>query len=133
MQTSLRRCIHTMSVIVVLIAGCAFDLMDVRDAPAPLQSLAQPARTFVLTEDVLVSQAPCGYVRTLRQHTRWERMGAIPAGDVFRSPDQALTVECANVFEAYLVLSGDRLVGFFLPVQQGFVAIADPMPLPIEP
>jgi hypothetical protein len=133
MKTSLRRFVLTMSVIVGLIAGCAFDLMDVRYTPATIQSLAQPERTFVLTGDVLVSQAPCGYSRTLRRHTRWELMGAIPAGDVFRSRDQTFTVECSNVFEASLVVSGDRLVGFFLPVQHGFVPIADPIPLPIEP
>jgi hypothetical protein len=60
-------------------------------------------------------------------------MGVITAGEVFRSRDQTLTVECSNVFETYLVLFGDRLVGLLLPVQQGFVAIADPRPLPIGP
>ena len=35
--------------------------------------------------------------------------------------DGPFTVEGANVHEAYLVLSGNVLVGFFLPVEGAFV------------
>ena len=53
------RFVSSMSLIVVLVSGCAFDLADVRYSPATLQSLSQPERTFVLTGDVAISQAPC--------------------------------------------------------------------------
>ena len=124
--------VNAISMISILLSGCAFDFADVRYSPATLQSLTQPERTFALIGDVHMSQAPCGFSRTLRQKTRWEFVGAISQGGVFRSRDQTLTVECSNVFEAYLVVSGDHLVGFFLPVEDGFVAIADPIQLPIE-
>ncbi len=129
MARSAGKLIRLMSLIGAVAAGCAFDLADVRYSSATLQSLAQPARTFALAEDVHIAQAPCGYSRTLRQRTRWELVGRIAEGEVFRSRDQTLTVECSNVFEAYLVLSGKRLVGFYLPVESGFVAISPPIQL----
>lgn len=132
MASATGRFISLVPLMGALAAGCAFDLADVRYSPATLQSLAQPARTLVLAEDVHIAQAPCGYSRTLRQKTRWELVGRIAEGEVFRSRDQTLTVECSNVFEAYPVLSGERLVGFYLPVESGFVAISSPVPLPFE-
>jgi hypothetical protein len=115
----------------VLVSGCAFNLADVDYSPARLQALNQQERTFTLAEDVRISNAPCGYSRALRKNTRWELIGAIAEGEVFRSRDQSLTVECSNVFEAYLVVSGERLVGLYLPVEKGFVALSNPPQLPI--
>jgi hypothetical protein len=44
-----------------------------------------------------------------------------------------LTVECSNVFEAYLVVATGQLVGFYLPVEKGFVSLPEPISLPIAP
>jgi hypothetical protein len=132
MKTPVSGLVSTLCLIGFLLSGCAFDLADVRYSPVTLQSQAEPERSFTLTRDVYISQAPCWYSRTLRSKTRWEFVGAITQGGVYRSRDQTLTVECSNVFEAYLVVSGGRLVGFFLPVENGFVAIAEPIELPLE-
>jgi hypothetical protein len=129
--TSMWRITKFMWIVGLFASGCAFDLADVRYSSATLQSPIQPERTFALAEDVHIPQAPCGYSRTLRQKTRWQLVGTIAEGEVFRSRDQNLTVECSNVFEAYLVVSGDHLVGFFLPVEKGFVAMSNPIQLPI--
>ena len=50
-------------------------------------------------------------------------MGTIPEGDVYKSKDQVLSVECSNIHEAYLVISQDSVVGFYLPVEKGFVKL----------
>lgn len=110
------------------VSGCAFDVTDVRYSPTQLAHQPADNRSFTLAKDVELTQTPCGYSRTLRQGTRWERVGTVPQGEVFKSPDQVLTVECSNVFEAYLIVSQDRLIGFYLPVEKGFVAVPDPIP-----
>jgi hypothetical protein len=46
--------------------------------------------------------------------------------------DQTLTVECSNVFEAYLVILKDCMVGFYLPVERGFISITHPIQLPFS-
>lgn len=116
----------------VLVSSCAFDITDVKYVPATIMERTNQ-NAFVFDDDLRVTQTPCWYTRTLRKGTRWESVGTIAQGDVFRSKDQSLTVECSNVFEAYLVVREERLVGFYLPVERGFVSIADPMSLPRSP
>lgn len=118
-------------VVGIVLTGCAFDLMDVKYSPTKLQMPAPEEQSFMLEQDVQLNQAPCGYSRTLRQKSRWLLVGNVAEGNVFRSKDQVLTVECSNVFEAYLVVSGNRLVGFYLPVEKGFVALSTPVQLPL--
>jgi hypothetical protein len=116
-----------------LSTSCAFDLADIRYAPARFDESQQAEpRSFVLSGDVPLRHAPCGYRRTLRKGTRWRLAGKLPQGEVFKSDDQTLTLECSNVFEAYLVIAGKRLVGFYLPVEKGFVAASEPLVLPVE-
>ncbi len=119
--------------VLALTAGCAFDVADVRYAPALFEESRQPGeRQFVLAADVPIPHPPCGFSRTLRHGTQWKFVGTLPQGEVFRSSDQALTLECSNVFEAYLVVSGVRLLGFYLPVERGFVKVSEPVHLPVE-
>jgi len=130
--SSMGRFIGIIGLIGTLATGCMFDLTDVRYTSTAIQPLDRPAQTFVLAEDVYIAQTPCGYSRSLHQKTHWELVGRITEGEVFRSRNQTLTVECSNIFEAYLVLSGKNLVGFYLPVEKGFVALTNPIPIPME-
>ena len=114
-----------------LISGCAFDLANVTYTPTAFERSHDSPRGFTLSKDVDLEDTPCNYSRTLRKATRYEHIGKIPEGNVFRSKGQALTVECSNVHEAYLVISEDSFVGFFLPVEQGFVPHSPPLILPI--
>lgn len=120
------------SIIGFLCSACAFDLAHVTYTAATFQPMQNSTRTIVLSDEVPLTDTPCSYSRTLRKTTRWDQVGTIAEGDVFRSKDQVLTLECSNVHEAYLVISGDKLTGFFLPVERGFVPHAPPIALPIE-
>lgn len=117
--------------IVLFISGCAFDLAHVEYSPSLFKPVSRQDYTFTIKNDVQVTNAPCGYSRTLRKKTRWDLIGTIPEGRVFKSRDQILTIECSNVFQAYIVVSGNRLMGFYLPVEKGFVPISNPIQLPI--
>jgi hypothetical protein len=118
--------------VVVTTSGCPFNLADVRFLPTEMQASAKSERTFALAKEVEISQLPCGYSRTLRNGTRWDLVGELPKGAIYRSKDQSLTLECSNVYEAYLVIEEDSLVGFYLPVEKGFVRVSDPIRLPIK-
>lgn len=112
--------------------GCAFDIAHVRSKPTIFTPQPDARKSFIINDAVQITQTPCGYERTLRQGTNWELAGTIPEGEVYMPRDQVLTVECSHVYEAYLVVSGDSLVGFYLPVEKEFVSISNKMTLPLE-
>ena len=105
--------------------GCAFDLKDVKYQPARMESVGDKVAPFTLAADVPIHGAPCGYSRSLRKGTKWEPIGRVAEGIVYRSRDQTLTVECSNIFEAYLVVAGERLIGFYLPVEKAFSPLSE--------
>ena len=112
------------------ISACAFDLAHVTYSATTFQPKQNSTRTIVLSDEVPLTDTPC-YSRTLRKTTRWDQVGTISEGDVLRSKDQVLTLECSNIHEAYLVMSGDKLIGFFLPFEKGFVPLSPPIALPV--
>lgn len=115
-----------------LLVGCAFDLAHVSFTPTQFAPQAEGDKSFALKESIHITEAPCGYDRTLRQDTRWDLMGTIPEGNIYKSQDQVLTVECSNVHEAYIVVLDGSIVGFYLPVEKGFVKISNKIKLPIK-
>lgn len=80
-------------------------------------------RSFVLSEEAECSIGT-GYGRTLRKGTTWQLFGTLREGEVYRSPDQVLTVEGYNVHEAYLIVKDGALVGFYLPVEQTLTPVS---------
>jgi hypothetical protein len=56
-------------------------------------------------------------------------VGSIAQGQVFRSVDSVLTIEGRQVHEAYLVISGGALLGFYLPGESNYAALEAPVPL----
>ena len=116
----------------LFVSACPFDVAHVTYTATMFQPTQDSTRTLVLAADVPLTKTPCSELRTLRKTSRWEQVGTIAEGDVLRSKDQVLTLECSNVHEAYLVMSGDKLIGFFLPVERGFVPHSPPIALPIE-
>lgn len=113
------------------LSGCAFDLAHVSFIPAQLAARPDIKQSFTLKETIDITSTPC-YRRTLRQGTKWDLLGTIPEGEVYKSRDQVMTVECSNIHEAYLVIFEGSLVGFYLPVEKGFVKISNPIRLPVK-
>ena len=116
----------------ILLIGCAFDVAHVAYHPTDLLPQPQSGKFLTIKSAVKITGAPCGYSRTLQQGSNWDLIGSIPEGNVYKPRDQVLTVECSNVYEAYLVCVSQSLVGFYLPVQQGFVALKKAIDLPTE-
>lgn len=64
-----------------------------------------------------------GYQRSLLTGSRWEHVGSVPQGDVYRPVGTVFTIEGANMHEAYLVIRGDSVVGFYLPGEKSYSAL----------
>lgn len=78
-----------------------------------------PGETIEILEDTPIAVGP-GYRRVIARDSAWTRVGRTAEGDVYKPVDGVFTVEGAHVHEAYLVVDGDRVVGFYLPVERAF-------------
>lgn len=132
MITNMMRTYVILTAIILAVSGCAFDLANISFVPAQLNHTGEGPKRFELADDVDISGAPCGYGRLLKKGTNWHVVGSLEQGDVYRTSDQVLTVECSNIHEAYIVVSGRMLTGFYLPVEKGFVLISNRLESPIK-
>ncbi len=98
----------------------------------PTQLTPGAGKGFRLTRAVDISLST-GYSTTLRANTRWELVGTIAQGEVYRTKDQIVTLEGAHIHEAYIVVRPGSLVGFYLPVERTFSPIEPGKPLSTEP
>lgn len=117
--------------VATLLTGCAFDVVHVDQRPTRFDDAAR-ASPFEVTADVTVPVGP-GFSRTLKKGTRWMPAGSVSEGDVYRSRDQALTVEASNIHEAWLVVRQNKVVGYYLIVEKTFSPVSTPVDLPSRP
>ena len=117
-------------IIVLLLHACAFDVIHVRQSPCQIEKGKSNRKPFRLGKEIQVT-LDTGYSRKLKDGVRWDYVGVIPAGEVVRTNDQILIVEGSNIFEAYIVVSSGKLVGFYLPVEKAFSSISEPIELEI--
>lgn len=114
----------------LLLQGCA---TEVKRTPIAFTSL--PAADSAVTVTVLkeVEVVPnTGYPRTIRSGSQWRLIGGTPRGDVYRPVSGIFTVEGAQVHEAGLVVSGGKVVGFYMLVEKAFVPLDPPAVLPLS-
>ena len=111
-----------------LLAACAFDVVKLDLVPATLAPPQTTATSLTLRASAIV-ELSTGYARTLKTGTVWHSAGSLPEGDVFKTQDQVLTVEGSNIHEAYIVVKGTRLVGFYLPANGTYSPLEPPVDL----
>lgn len=102
-----------------LLCACA---AEVPREPTQLREITAVPRVIELDREVTINPTS-NYPRTLAAGSRWRESGRITQGAVFRPVNGVLTVEGKHVHEAYLVLDGSQVVGFYLPVEQAFTAV----------
>ncbi len=113
--------------LLALVAACA-PAVDQQ----PTQLAPQTGKAFRLTGDASVPLST-GYSTTLRANTRWELVGTVPQGEVYKTRDQVVTVEGSDIHEAFIVVDRGALVGFYLPVKRSFSPITRSQALSVEP
>jgi hypothetical protein len=103
--------------IACVIAACATEVHRINASlTAPPSGVA--ARIEISRDTHL--QPSGGYDRTLPQGSVWDLHGGLPQGAVYRRSNGIFTVEGAHVHEAYIVVAGNRLVGFYQPVERAY-------------
>jgi hypothetical protein len=85
---------------------------------------AEGEPTVITVERDTEVKLDTGYTRTVRAGTRFAFVGTVPQGKVYRPIDAVLTVEGTHMHEAWVVADGEKLVGFYLPVEKSFVALS---------
>lgn len=113
------------AVVLVVSSACA---PEIKRKPVDLTPASAGATkgSYVFTKEVTFSPAS-GYPRTIAAGSRWQRIGRVPQGDVLRPVTGVFTVESANVSEAGLVISQDKLTGFYMLVERSFAALEPPV------
>ncbi|MGA3888202.1 hypothetical protein ACI2S3_05665 [Ralstonia nicotianae] len=121
-----RRLSLSTPLIVALLAGCA-PAVPVQDAH--LNVLASPVQPVRVLQRTVIVQLPTGYKRKLAEGSRWRPVGSLPQGEVLRPVDGIFTIVGRQVHEAYLVVSGVDLMGFYLPGEAHFSPLDSPFSL----
>ncbi|MGZ3180962.1 MAG: hypothetical protein ACXU8N_00860 [Telluria sp.] len=80
----------------------------------------------------LILELETGYQRVLAGQSQWQHVGTLAQGEVFKPVGAVLTVEGADVHEAYLVVHDATLVGFYLPAEHGFTNLGQHRPIQLE-
>lgn len=94
------------------LAACAMPVH--REAAVLVSPAASDAgRTIEMDSDVSFKLST-GYFRTIRTGSRWQLKGNVDGKDVYRSVKGVFTIEGTHVHEAWLVLDGNDLAGFYL-------------------
>ena len=101
----------------VVFAGCASDIARTQ---AKLDAAASGERPRIELAKETTVYSSSGYSRVLPAGSRWELRGTLPQGKVYKRVDGIFTVEGAHVHEAFLVVSENKVVGYYLPVEQAF-------------
>lgn len=110
--------------LVALLAACAAPVMTV-----PTMLVAAPGAQITLLRSAEL-RLPTGFVRTITEGSRWQRVGAVSQGAVYRAVGTVFTIEGRNIHEAYLVLAPDfTLVGFYLPGESSLSLLLSPVAL----
>lgn len=108
--------LHIIAYLVVL--GCASQVEMVSTEIAYHES-NNVSGNIVIEEDLNFSLST-GYGRSLKEGSLWKYVGTTPQGDVYKPVKNVFTIEGRNIYEAYIVLFGKELVGFYLPVEASF-------------
>ncbi|WP_260464122.1 hypothetical protein [Burkholderia sp. Bp8963] len=107
------------------LAGCA-PAVPVQDAHLVASASTTPVKVVRQGATVRLST---GYTSVIAAGSQWRDVGSLPQGRVFRAVNTVFAIEGRQVHEAYLVLSGDALVGFYLPGETHFSPLDPPVPL----
>ncbi|OZI19557.1 hypothetical protein CAL26_18270 [Bordetella genomosp. 9] len=113
--------------VLLALAGCAANVLSSPASLSPAPELSS-SPVLVAREEADIT-LPTQYTRRIPMHSRWRLVGHLPEGDVYRPVDTVFTIEGRQVHEAYLVVSGGNLVGFYLPGEKRYSALNSRIPL----
>ena len=103
---------------VSVFSGCASEVARTQAKLNAAEPAGERPRIELARDTTVYSSS--GYSRVLPAGSTWELRGTLPQGKVYKRLDGIFTVEGAHVHEAFLVVSENKVVGYYLPVEQAF-------------
>jgi hypothetical protein len=113
----------------IALAGCAGEV--VRHPTTLAMHSAGAQRVHVLSDGVTI-RLDSHYERRLNAGTEFAEIGTLREGRVLKPVNATFTIEGRHHHEAYPVLQGNRVVGFYLPVEQSFSPLSQPVTLTLS-
>ena len=113
---------------VLALIACASDVVR---SPVELSALPAPQKRYVALQPASI-RLDSGYERSISAGTEFVEIGRIPQGSILRPTNTTFTIEGAHMHEAYPVLSNQRIVGFYLPVERAFSPLSQTTSLFID-
>jgi hypothetical protein len=101
-----------------ILTACAAMVPSQPARLAPLLSQSATA-SLSIPRDVEIKLST-GYSRTVPAGSLWRAVGSLPEGVVYQRSDGVFTIEGHHVHEAYLVIKGSTLQGFYLAGESSF-------------
>lgn len=93
-----------------------------------LQPAAAP-ETVSATQGITFS-LDTGVRRKIKADSKWRYVGDIKNGKVYKPVDDVFSIEGTQQYEAYLVISGGKIVGFYLPASSNFSPLSNQVLFP---
>jgi hypothetical protein len=97
----------------------------------PVGGSASPAAEIQIAAGAVATSSQ-GRHRQLEAGSRWQLVGRIEQGQVYKRVDGVFMVQARDVHEAYLVIAGAQLMGFYLPVEKSFSPAVPTVPLTLR-
>ena len=112
------------------LAACAAEIERSATNSHPRREENQPVTLHV--REALTLTPNTGYATRVRAGSTWQLVGTTDQGGVYRPVGDAFSVEGANRHEAYVVIGGGKIVGFYLPGERAFAPLPQPVVLPAQ-
>lgn len=110
--------IFATAVLAASLCGCA----AVRQQPVAFTPVTEGQQKALAT--MLALRLNTGYERSLAAGSRWQHIGRIAQGEVYKPYQHVFTIEGSHIHEAWLVVRDERsLVGFYLPAERSFSSL----------
>lgn len=109
----------------LLLAACAAEVTRYPTSLTP-QGVTT-GKNYVVGSEVIYT-LDSGRRRSIHAGMKFVEFGAIPQGMVLKPVDSVLVIGGAHHHEAYAVVDGNILTGFYLPVEKAF----SPLPKPVS-
>lgn len=103
-----------LSLAVVVLASCALPIPRQPETLTPSTDGDGKNQTIQVDEDLNVRLAS-GYSRVIRAGSVWKQSGTVQGRVAYKVTNDVFTIEGTHVHEAYLLLDGNSLEGFYLP------------------
>lgn len=111
----------------VAVSACAA-MVDMEPAQLVARAASSSATEIRLERSATVT-ASSGYPREIPAGSKWKAVGRVSKGDVYKRVDGVFNIEGRHFHEAYLVIEGARLQGFYLPAEEKFSPALSPVQL----